>query len=264
MTEDPLLPLDVRRHLPTHTLGHRLYYYPETGSTNDAAGLLARGLEPEGAVVYADFQRHGRGRLDHRWHGTRDRDLLFSVVLRPPGTPREVLGVTLAVAVAISVALAKATGAEVGLEWPNDVVSSGRKIAGILAESGTDETGTRYVVVGVGVNVNSRVEDLPDEIRASATSCRELLGEPVDRAWLFAEVLGAIEAYYDRFQRDGFGPLASAYEERLVMLGRRVRFERDGKPVTAEVLGVGPDGALRVDVDGVEAALYSEIVEAIA
>jgi len=264
MTDAALLPLDVRRYLPTHTVGRRLYYYPETGSTNDAAGFLARGLEPEGTVVYADFQRHGRGRLDHRWHGARNRDLLFSVVLRPLGTPREVLGVTLALAVAISVALAKATGAEVGLEWPNDVVSSGRKIAGILAESGADEAGGRYVVVGVGVNVNSLAGDLPDDIRAIATSCRELSGSPVDRAWLFADVLGAIEAYYDRFRRDGFGPLVSAYEERLVMLGRRVRFEREAKTVTAEVLGVGPDGALRVDVDGVEAALYSEIVETIS
>ncbi|MCH8291552.1 hypothetical protein IH992_10680 [Candidatus Poribacteria bacterium] len=97
---EALLPADVRRHLATASIGHRLYYYPETDSTNDVAIDLARNGEPEGAVVYTDFQRRGRGRLDHKWSSPRQRDLLFSVILRPESEPREALAITLAFSVA--------------------------------------------------------------------------------------------------------------------------------------------------------------------
>jgi BirA family biotin operon repressor/biotin-[acetyl-CoA-carboxylase] ligase len=258
-----MLPREVEEHIHCRVIGRRLYYFPETDSTNDNALSMARAGEREGSVIYTDYQRRGRGRHDHTWQSPRGKDLLFSLVLRPPGEPREVLPVTLVVSIAVLVALDKRLPSIVGVKWPNDVVVSGGKIAGILAQSGTDERGERFVVVGVGVNVNSKRKDLAPEIRDTAESCRIVLGEEVPRAELFGDVLTALESYYDRFTRDGFATFVSTYQERLSLLGRTVRFDRQDVEVTGAVLGVADDGALRVSCEGEEIALYGETVEVV-
>lgn len=262
-----MLPAEVEPHLHTRAIGRRLIFYPETDSTNDVAAALARGGEPEGGVVYTDFQRRGRGRQAHTWRSPAGQDLLFSVVLRPEGEPPAVVPVTLAVSLALAVALGKSlgVGAEVGVKWPNDLVTASGKLGGILAESGSDERGDTYSVVGVGINVNAERDDFPDEIRDRAVSCRMLVGAPLDRAALFGELLTSLESYYLRFRVDGFAPLAAAYEDRMLLMGKRVRFESAGRRVDAAVAGVRADGALRVipEDGGAERALVSETVEAI-
>ncbi len=259
-----MLPVDVGAHVYTAVIGRRLFYYPVVDSTNDTAVAMARDGEPEGTVVYADFQRRGRGRSDHTWSSRSGADLLFSVVLRPPGRPHEALPVSLVAALALSVTLSKRLGnqSDVGVKWPNDLMCAGGKLAGILAESGADERDGRYVVVGVGINVNGRPDDYPEEIRDRVVSCHSQTGVEFDRAALFGDVLTALDGYYGRFRADGFAPLRSAYEERLVQAGRRVSFEREGARIEARVLGVNDDGALRVRTsDGGELVLYDGTME---
>lgn len=259
------LPADVRRFLATARLGRRSYFYPETDSTNDVALALARAGEPEGTLVVADFQRRGRGRRTHAWSSPPGRDALFSTVLRPGGDARSALPVTLLVATAISIVLSKLLDLEFQVKWPNDVMSPAGKIAGVLAESASAGGTLSHLVVGVGVNVNTRADEFPADLRLPAASCATLTGSEWDRAFILADVLGTIEAYYDRFRRDGFTPLVTACEARLQQRGRTVAFESGGERVTARALGVAPDGALRVrlDRDGSETSLYSEIVEVV-
>jgi len=258
-----LLPSIIGRYLATSSLGRRIYYYPETGSTNDIALELARGGEPEGTVVVTDFQRQGRGRHGHEWVSPAGNDLLFSMILRPPGDPQSVLPVTLAISLSAAVALARATGAEVGVKWPNDLVAETGKVGGILAEASHRSGRPEFVVVGVGINVNGTADEFPEALRGRAESCRTLAGETLDRASLMADVLGLIETYYQRFCMDGFGALVSAYEARLMHMGKGVRFERGGQVVEGDIVGVGDDGALHVSLRGTaeRAALYNEIVE---
>jgi BirA family biotin operon repressor/biotin-[acetyl-CoA-carboxylase] ligase len=260
------LPAELARHLATAWLGRRVYFYPETGSTNDVAIALARAGEPEGTLVVADHQRAGRGRRGHTWSSRPGRDVLCSLILRPAGNPRAALPVTLVIATAISVALSKLLDQDALVKWPNDVVCAGGKIAGILAESAGGGEHLDHVVAGIGVNVNSVAEDWPEAVRPLAASCRTLTGAAWDRAWILADVLGTVEAYYDRFRREGFGPLAGAYQARLWQMGRRVAFERAGARVTGQVEGVARDGALcvRPDHGGTGLELYSETVEVIA
>lgn len=258
------LPADVRRRLATAYLGRRLYFYPETDSTNDVALGLAARDEAEGTVVVTDFQRRGRGRRAHVWSSPAGKDLLFSMILRPAGDPRHALPVTLAVATAISVTLTKLLDVDVFVKWPNDVVAASGKVAGILAESASSGGRINHVVVGVGVNVNASDDDFGGELRGRAASCRTLSGAEWDRADVLADVLGTIEAYYDRFRRDGFGPLVSAYEARLVQAGKLVTFERDGTRASGRVSGIARDGALVVRLeDGRDVELYSEHVEVV-
>ncbi len=259
------LPAELQRYLVTDRLGRRVYLYPETDSTNDVALALARSGEPEGTLVVTDHQRRGRGRRSHTWTSPPGKDILGSLILRPPCETREVLAVTLVVATGIAVALSRLLDADHRVKWPNDVLSPGGKIAGILAESSVSAGRVEYVVVGFGINVNSESRDWPEAWRASASSCRLLNGVPWDRALVLADVLGTVEAWYDRFRRDGFAPLMGAYEQRLVQLGRAVAFERGGERWTGVATGVATDGALRVqlDRDGSTVDLYGESAEVI-
>ena len=259
------LPADVQRHLATARLGRRIYFHPDLASTNDNALELARDGEVEGTVVMADHQREGRGRRGQVWSSPPHRNLLMSVILRPDTDARGALPVTLVVAMSVSVVLSKLLDVETGVKWPNDVVCDRGKIAGILAESSATASGVAHVVVGIGINVNARAEDFPADMPYAGASCFTLTGAEWDRAHIAADVLGTIEAYYDRFLRDGFGPLRSAYEARLVHTGRTVAFAHDGRRLAGRVCGVAPDGALRVDVGaGEEMLLYGETIEVLS
>jgi len=256
--DERLLPSTITPWLATARFGRRLYYYPETGSTNDVALELARGGESEGTVVFTDYQRGGRGRRDHTWSSAPGRDLLFSVILRPGGASSSVLPVTLALSLATSVLLTRATGAGVGVKWPNDVVTEAGKVAGILAEASHAGGQASFVVVGVGVNVNA-IEFPPDI--GPAVSCRGLLGGELDRASLFADLLGTMETYYDRFRADGFGPLVSSFNERLRERGRRVRVVEGGPPGSGVVRGVDASGGLEIETGNGVRVLHGETVE---
>jgi BirA family transcriptional regulator, biotin operon repressor / biotin---[acetyl-CoA-carboxylase] ligase len=259
------LPADVQRRLATARLGRRIFFYPEIGSTNDAALELARRGEPEGTVVMADHQRAGRGRRGHTWSSPPERDVLMSLVLRPGTDAREALPVTLVTALSIAVVLSKLLDVEVGVKWPNDVVCARGKLAGILAESSSSAAGLAHLVAGIGINVNVRAEEFPAGLHYPAASCRTLSGQDWDRADIAADVLGTIEAYYDRMRRDGFGPLRAAYEGRLAHLHRDVAFEHNGVRTSGVVRGVAADGALRIARPGEEEILlYGESIEATA
>ena len=257
------LPADVQRRLATARLGRRIYFHPDLESTNDTALALARAGEPEGTVVMADHQRAGRGRRGRAWASPPHRNLLMSIILRPGTDAHGALPVTLVAAMSVAVVLSKLLDLEMRVKWPNDVVCDRGKIAGLLAESSATTTGVAHVVLGIGLNVNARGEDFPADIAYPAASCLTLTGVEWERADIAADVLGTVEAYYDRFLRDGFGPLREAYEARLAHLGRRISFVRDGSEISGVARGVAADGALRVALEGGdELRLYSESIEA--
>lgn len=258
------LPADVQRRLATARLGRRMYFYPRLGSTNDAALDLARHGEPEGTVVMTGYQSAGRGRRAHAWASPPQRDVLMSVILRPQGDARGALPVTLVVAMSVAVVLSKLLDVDVGVKWPNDVVCADGKLAGILAESSSAASGLAHLIVGVGVNVNTRAEEFPAVLAYPAASCRTLTGHDWERADVAADILGTMEAYYDRLVRDGFGSLRGAYETRLVHMDREVAFGQRGARARGVVRGVALDGALRVGVDGREELLYGESIEVLA
>ena len=259
---DRLLPSRIREHLGAGRFGHRIYYYPETDSTNRVALALARAGEASGTVVVADHQTRGRGRLDHEWSSRLGEDLLFTVVLRPDSPPPTLLPITLVFSAAVSAVLSATLGVEVSVEWPNDMVTPGGKIGGILAEGSVTTPEGSFAVVGTGLNVNSRPDSFSDELRARVATCRTESGRTWDRAELLAAVLGAMEREYERFLVDGFAGMRSQYENKLVFLGRRVFFSHGGRQVVATVEGVDADGALRVLEDGTveRMTLYSEEV----
>jgi len=172
--------------------GHPYLYVEETPSTQRLLGEE----HGEGAVAVTDEQTEGRGRLGRRWHSPPGVSLLFSILLEPPVETARLPELSLVAGEACAGAIAAVTGATPEIKLPNDVLISGRKVAGILAEAREGR-----VVLGIGVNVNVPDEDLPTEVDVPATSLLAETGHEIDRAELLVELLDRLERAYDEWAR---------------------------------------------------------------
>ena len=227
-------------------------------STNRYLLDEARTGAPEGVVAVADHQTAGRGRLGRSWEAPPGANLLLSVLLRPGIDPGERHLATTAVALAALDAI-RGLGvpglSEVSVKWPNDLVDpTGRKLAGVLAESdltppGTGEGRPDPVVVGIGINVNwpAADADLPPELRGLAVSLRQLVGGPVDREALLAAVLAAlgprVTGLGSPAGRLGLsGDLLAACST----VGTRVRVDLPDGSFEGTATGISPEGHLVV------------------
>jgi BirA family transcriptional regulator, biotin operon repressor / biotin---[acetyl-CoA-carboxylase] ligase len=172
-------------------LGRPYRFVEECSSTQHLLGED----EPEGATVATDLQTHGRGRLGRRWEAPAGRALLFSVLLQP-ATPMALWPeLSLVAGEAVAAALRKETGVAAALSHPNDVLVAGRKVAGILPEASVGR-----VVLGIGVNVNQRSDELPAETPKPPTSLRVETGRELARPPLLAAILLQLERDYDAWQ----------------------------------------------------------------
>ncbi len=219
-----------------------------TGSTNaDLVALAVDGTAEEGAVLVAEEQTAGRGRLDRHWTAPARSGLFFSVLLKPSGVPVNRWGwLPLLTGVAVATGLSRAAGVDTALKWPNDVlVSVGgeeRKAGGILAERAGDDG----VVIGVGINVTLKEDELPVPQAGSLALAGAV---STDRDPLLRAVLRSLEDWYARWRSAGGDPVASGLQETYAAgcatLGRVVRAELPGdRSLVGEAVAVDGDGRL--------------------
>jgi BirA family biotin operon repressor/biotin-[acetyl-CoA-carboxylase] ligase len=227
-------------------IGREIRVFQETGSTNDVAEKLARDGVPEGVVVYAESQSRGRGRLGRPWVSPPGRGLWFSVLLRPDLRPQAATRLTAASAIALARAINRHTGLEPGIKWPNDLLLRGRKTAGILTELNAELDHIKYVILGIGLNVNQSAGDFPPDLRRTATSLRLELGPVLDRAELAVVVLDELDREYERLRRGQFAAIAEDYERRCVTLGQRVSIRTANHLVQGRAESLDSEGALLV------------------
>lgn len=238
----------------------RVEWFETIDSTQRIARELARDGAPEGTVVVAETQTAGRGRLGRSWHSPPGLNLYLSIVLRPPLPPAEVPQLALVAGLAVADAVIATTALAAQIKWPNDVVIGDRKVAGVLTEMEAEMDGVHYAIAGIGVNVNATASTFPPELRDKATSLREALGRPVDRAGFTARLLADFEARYSRFLAQGLGAMRSDWEALSSLNGRVVTVAGPAGAMTGRVLGLDEDGALRLDAGGrVERIVAGEV-----
>ncbi|MBB2946048.1 BirA family biotin operon repressor/biotin-[acetyl-CoA-carboxylase] ligase [Actinoplanes lutulentus] len=235
----------------------------ETGSTNADAAEAARRDEPEGLVVIAESQSAGRGRRDRQWSSPPRAGLTLSVLLRPsapvaerdwPAAPPSAYGwLPLLAGVALREAVTRVAGVEAALKWPNDLLVGDRKCAGILAEVAGDA-----IVIGIGLNVSTREDELPPTNGVPATSLRVAGAETFDRDPLLRALLRSFARWYEGW-RDAGGDaemcgLTGEYRRGCATIGRQVRvLLPSGGELTGEATTVDRDGQLVIrTVDGAE------------
>ncbi len=256
---DRLTALELRPLLNTHDLGRVVHWFEELGSTSDRAKELADAGAEHGEVVVAEAQTSGRGRRGRAWASPSRKNLYFSLVLRPELPPARAPELTLVASIAICDALRQA-GVEAGIKWPNDLLVSGRKIAGILTELAADPDRVDWIVLGVGVNVNARREDFPAEVRDEATSVLLERGQAAPRALFAAACFTALEDWIDRHAEEGFAPVREAWRERSVTLGREVAVKVDGRELVGVAEDIDATGALLVRTRaGVERVISGDV-----
>lgn len=239
---DRLGPAELAPHL--RGSWRRIEWRDELDSTQRLARELARGGAEEGTTVIAERQTAGRGRLGRQWHSPPGLNLYCSVVLRPALAPSAVPCVALIAGLAVVDAVRAVAGLAGTLKWPNDVLLDGRKVAGVLTEMEAEIERVRFVIAGIGVNVNAT--DFPPELARKATSLGLAGARPVDRAAFTAGLLAALEGRYRRFLAAGFAAMRWEWEACSALTGKEVRVTAPEGEVAGRVLGVDDDGALRL------------------
>ena len=192
---------------------------------------------PEGAIATTGHQTAGRGRLGRAWEDTPGLSVLCSVLLRPP-PERPAPELSLVTAVATAEAVEAHTGLPAQIKWPNDVLLGRRKVAGILAEMRGD-----VIVVGIGINVNQTLEQLPPDTRTAAGSLRSVSGREHDPESVLATLLERLGDGYEAWRRKGLAALHEAIASRNALLGTPVRVGA----VAGTGSGIARDGRLEIE-----------------
>ena len=255
-TPDRLIPPEVSWKLNTKIFGKKIYSYKKTDSTNKIAYKLAEDGAGEGTVVFAEEQTKGRGRFSRTWVSPQG-GIYMSLVLRPKLEPVKTARITLAAAVAVAEAVRKVTNLPAQIKWPNDVLINGSKAAGILTEMRAEQDAIDFVIIGIGVNVNTPKDGLPK----GATSLKEELNVSVSRVELAKRILEMFEARYLELEK-GFGKIMEEWRRLSDTLGRRVRIHTHDQALEGQALDVDENGGLILRLDsGFNRHIFSGDVE---
>lgn len=225
-----LLLADLLSPLVKGTIFQQIHHYYKIGSTNTAAMEAAANGAPEGSVYLAEEQTAGRGRGANAWHSARSTGIYCSVVLRPNLPPTDALILSLAAGLSAHSAVEQLDArANPDLKWPNDLLIDGKKFGGILTEMNAEATRVRYLVIGIGINVNQ--PRFPEELRDVATSLKEISGSEWSRVELTAALLKSLHREYrDLLEKPSAHDsiLRRFAEHSSYVRGRKVRVEENG------------------------------------
>jgi len=246
----PLTPEKVRAGLKTERFGQTLHVYGRIDSTNTAALARAEQGAPEGTVILADSQTHGRGRMGRQWISPPKLNLYLSIILRPDGDPRQIGLWSLASAVAVAQTIEQATGLPARLKWPNDIRVHAKKVSGLLLESALHKDRLKHLVLGIGLNVNLTREALPEDLQSSVTSLREELGRELDRIELLQRLLEQIEHQVDSVRTQSPDYILKIYDALSDTLGRSVTVQDQQREWTGKAVGFTAEGALIIQPTG--------------
>ncbi|OGX22999.1 MAG: biotin--[acetyl-CoA-carboxylase] ligase, partial [Omnitrophica WOR_2 bacterium RBG_13_44_8] len=192
-----------------------------------------------------ETQTKGRGRLGRNWFSPKYKGIYLSLILRPKILPSHTPLLTLMHAVSICEAIRENTGLSCQIKWPNDILIHHKKLGGILTELNAETDLSRFVVIGIGLNVNNDKKTLA----AGATSLKEQCKGEINRAGLLQEILRRIEANYFIFQKKGGEPIVEKWRDWNTSLGRRVRVACQKEHIEGQALDIDADGGLLIRDD---------------
>jgi BirA family biotin operon repressor/biotin-[acetyl-CoA-carboxylase] ligase len=242
---DILSPDMMRQRLKGTLFGKHIHHFFKIDSTNRVALELAHAGEPEGTVVIAEEQTAGRGRAGRTWHSERATGIYMTILLRPPLSPVQAPLLTMLAGLSAHAAIRAELNLSVDLKWPNDLVLNGKKLGGILTEMHAEPSAVKFVIVGMGINVNQ--EKFPGELSTIATSLRIESGRRLSRLELLSRLLREFETDYNRFLREGSASVTQRFGEVSSFAnGKNVRVTNGAASFTGVTAGLAPEGLLLV------------------
>jgi BirA family biotin operon repressor/biotin-[acetyl-CoA-carboxylase] ligase len=243
-TPDCMIDTEILAGLRTEIIAREVHCYRKIGSTNIRAREIAEAGAPDGTIVVAEEQTGGIGRFGRVWHSAARLGIWSTVILRPPGPPEKVSGLSLLAGVVFAQTVEEELGLTVGLKWPNDGLIDGRKVIGVLTELATESGRVEYAICGTGINVAHVATDFPPELRDIATSLAMAKGGPVDRLAFYRAFLERFDTHYLRFRTDGIAPFLPEYRDRSVLLGREVTIYQGKQTIAGRAVAIDDSGAL--------------------
>jgi BirA family transcriptional regulator, biotin operon repressor / biotin---[acetyl-CoA-carboxylase] ligase len=258
---DRVAPEELRPHLQTRSFGREIRYQSTTPSTQRSAHQWARMGAPEGAVVIAEEQTQGRGRLGRDWYSPPQTGIWMSLILRPAIALMQASQMTLLAAVGVLQGIERITGLSPQIKWPNDLLIAGKKVCGILTELRGEQEQIHYIVVGIGINVNTTVAHFPPELRGTATSLALQLGGSVHRAPLLAAILAELEQRYEDYLLAGFSVIQTEWERRADMVGKVITVRGAHGVTIGTVVRLNENGALLLRTAQGIVPIYSADIE---
>lgn len=225
----------------TKRIGTKILVYNSTSSTNDIAAEYAKSKDNDGLVIFAEEQTAGRGRAGTNWHSGRADSILCSIVLTDCKLNAELLSLICAVAVA------EAIGNHAKIKWPNDIILSGKKIAGILLESKADNDHPAYII-GIGINCHQSKNDFPPELQQTATSIDIESRTISDRVSLAKRILSSVDHWLEKAERDS-EEVIDQWRKLSIQLGHRVALLYNDKKFTGNCTGIDPEKGLILQLD---------------
>lgn len=240
---------EIKDELTTEFIGHKLEYFETIDSTNKYAKEHIKDLA-DGAVIVAEEQSQGRGRLGRHWKSSKNKGIYFSIVLKPKLSPSRVSRITLIGASAVYLGLEE-MGIKSLIKWPNDIILNGKKICGILTEMTCELGLVDYIVIGIGVNVNQDLDDFGEELKNKAGSIKLVSGEKLDRKLLLAKILNNFERLYQMYiEEDNFEETLKIARENSLIIGQEVSLLSFDSKEKVRVVDITEEGHLLVKTQG--------------
>ncbi len=242
---EKLLSFEIQSGLNTKIIGKKIIVLDTVTSTMDEAFRLGNENCPEGTVVCAEAQSKGRGRLGRAWTSPKSKGLYFSLVLRPSLPLNQLAQLTLMSAVALAEAIESISDLRPLIKWPNDLLLENHKLAGILTELRAESDQVKFVVIGIGLNVNASAHQLTE----GASSLRIAAGKSFNRTEIFQAILRSLEQGYAKLLRHEFAQIIEEWKKRSATLKKRVRITDPSGIIEGEAIDLDEDGALLIRRD---------------
>lgn len=245
-------PTELAAAFPNKQVGTTLFAFEEMSSTNSFGLELIHQTPQDGILICTNGQSRGRGRLERRWFSPPCLNIYASLVkqLQPTFPIQNTGWIPLLAGVSIAKTLKEITDLPLSLKWPNDILIQKKKVGGILCESANDRNGTRWVVIGFGINVNLNTATLPVELQETATSLRQESGHDWDRLTLLRKITMALEEEFAELANSHTGILNQAnenYQRYSSTIGHIIQVQfPDGSNLTGFAQAIGEQGQLQV------------------
>ncbi|MBF4695596.1 biotin--[acetyl-CoA-carboxylase] ligase [Fusibacter ferrireducens] len=249
--------VELKYALKECSLVQECFFFDTIDSTNQKAKSIGNGLEFQQCLIVSNEQTKGRGRLGRQWDSEKGAGIWMSLLLKPDFAPDLASRITLMAAAAMSEAIEIETGIETAIKWPNDIVVNGKKVCGILTELNAELNHINYLVLGIGVNVNTRQFDA--EIQEKATSLSlELNNQWINRLNIIKLFVEKFEIYYNQFVNENdFRPVIEYNRRKSITLNKDVEIISGNTRKKAFALDIDMDGNLIVkNSDGSNEAIY--------
>lgn len=247
---DSLIPIEIKWGMKTKIFGKEIISYKKVDSTNTVAYELAEKGVGEGASIFADEQTKGRGRRGRHWYSPAKDGIYLSCILRPKIAPNEISKITLLAAVAVAKSIRSLTGLIAMIKWPNDILVNNKKVCGILTEMKAEQDRVDFIILGIGINVNTQNRHLPKGASSLKDELRHTKIEGgISRVELAKNILENLEEHYSVLKKEGFKPIIEEWKSLSAMLGSRIKVILQNRSFEGQAHNIDENGSLVVRLD---------------